>query len=63
MEVEVMGILPEYQLTDREVAHLGLFLRVLEEQQHHEDQEMRILPQFRFQDREVAYLGVFLDVE
>lgn len=56
-----MGILPEYQLTDREVAHLGLFL--LEEQQHYEDREMRILPQFRFQDREVAYLGVFLDGE
>lgn len=58
-----MGILPEYQFTDREVAHLGLVLQVLEEQHHHEAQEMRILPQFRFQDREVAYLGVFLDVE
>lgn len=63
MEVEVMGILPEYRFTDREVAHLGLFLQVLEEQHHYEDREMRILPQFRFQDREVAYLGVFLDVE
>lgn len=63
MELEVMGILPEYQFTHREVAHLGLFLQVLEEQHHHEDREMRILPQFRFQDREVAYLGVFLDVE
>ena len=58
--MEELRILPQYRLSYREVAYLGLLVFNFEEEQEHE-QDFGILPHYRLNDREVAFLDVFLD--